>query len=169
MVEAKAVTCAICTKATSKYTCKSCGTPICGRCRSRKPLGFCRNCKDKEVPKKVPKIPVTKKVPKRPIKVKKIPKTVTKVEEAKEISPIENANDLLKTAEDYHHKGDLDKALDYYQQSLELYEEAGSKEDIAKTLNMMGIVFRLKKDLKKSLEYLRRAGDLRKEIGKQHN
>ena len=62
-------------------------------------------------------------------------------------------------------KGDLDKALEYHDRSLEIKENIGDKSGIAMSLNNIGEVSLYKDDLDKAREYYKRALDIGLEIG----
>ena len=62
-------------------------------------------------------------------------------------------------------KEDLDQALEYFRQGLELYEEIDDKEDIIRSLDFIGDTYKLKDDFDKALKYYQRGLVLREEIG----
>ncbi|MFX0090321.1 MAG: tetratricopeptide repeat protein [Candidatus Hodarchaeota archaeon] len=53
----------------------------------------------------------------------------------------------------YWYQGNLDNALDYYQQSLEMVEKIGNKLLITRALNNIGEVYKIKGELDLALEY----------------
>ncbi len=67
----------------------------------------------------------------------------------------------------YERKGDVIKATNYYQQSLEIKKRIGDKEDISRTLHNLGRLYRIRGDFKKSLELLEQSLKFREEIGSQ--
>lgn len=72
---------------------------------------------------------------------------------------------LYHRGEIYRLQGDLGKALEYYQQSLSFYEEAGDRRGIAAALNMHGGIFWESGDLHQALDYFQRSLTLREKIG----
>ncbi len=65
----------------------------------------------------------------------------------------------------YERKGDLAKAKEYYEQSLQAKELVGDKEDIARTLHNMGRVEISQGNLAKALSLLERSASLKEDIG----
>lgn len=65
----------------------------------------------------------------------------------------------------YRLQGDLDQALENYEQSLALYEESGNRQGIAEALNGLGTVFNLKGDRDRALDFYERSLVLKEEIG----
>ena len=65
----------------------------------------------------------------------------------------------------YKIKGELDKALDYFWESLKLSEKLGKKEGIALNFGNIGNVYQIKGELDKALEYLGKALKLSEELG----
>ena len=57
----------------------------------------------------------------------------------------------------YGTRGELGKALEYFEKALGMYEELGRKERMAAVLGNIGIVFKTKGELDKTLEYYGRA------------
>lgn len=53
----------------------------------------------------------------------------------------------------YFDKGDLDRALEYYQESLTLRERFGNKHDIARSLHYVGLIYERKGELNRAIEY----------------
>ena len=72
---------------------------------------------------------------------------------------------LYNKGEVYRLQGDFGKALEYYQQSLSLYEEVGNVRGIAAALNMHGGIFWECGDLHQALDYFQRSLTLREKIG----
>ncbi len=73
-----------------------------------------------------------------------------------------------------YHKGTVyllqsafSQALEHYRQSLTLYEEIGSTQDVAAVLNVIGIVFNQKGDFDHALEYYQRSLVLKEGIGNE--
>ena len=66
-------------------------------------------------------------------------------------------------------KGELDRALKYYRQSLAVQEEIGKKQEIALTLNNIGTVFWQKGDLDQALDFYEQGLALREEIGNKQD
>ena len=67
----------------------------------------------------------------------------------------------------YKIKGELDKALEYYEKAWKLNEELGRKEGMAADLGNIGIVYRIKGELDKALEYYEKAWKLNEELGRK--
>ncbi|MFX0093615.1 MAG: tetratricopeptide repeat protein, partial [Candidatus Hodarchaeota archaeon] len=67
----------------------------------------------------------------------------------------------------YGSRGDLNRALKYYYQSLTLSEQTKNKQAIAKVFNAIGLVYWEKGELNQALEYHQQSLKLRKEIGNQ--
>ncbi|MFX1335474.1 MAG: tetratricopeptide repeat protein [Promethearchaeota archaeon] len=65
----------------------------------------------------------------------------------------------------YYASGDIDKALKHWKQSLAIREEIGNLQDIAGSLNNIGLIYRTKGELDKALEYYQRGLNLFDEIG----
>ncbi|MFX0170190.1 MAG: tetratricopeptide repeat protein [Candidatus Hodarchaeota archaeon] len=65
----------------------------------------------------------------------------------------------------YYASGDMDKALKHWKQSLAIREEIGNLQDIAGSINNIGIIYRTKGELEKALEYFQRGLAIYEEIG----
>lgn len=65
----------------------------------------------------------------------------------------------------YKNQGDIEKALEYYHQSLRLHEKQGNKKDVAVGLNNIGIVLEEQGEVEKALEYYHKSLKIQKEIG----
>ncbi|MFX0091895.1 MAG: tetratricopeptide repeat protein, partial [Candidatus Hodarchaeota archaeon] len=65
----------------------------------------------------------------------------------------------------YGRKGDMDAALNYFELSLAIYKEDGTKKDKASALSNIGSVYALKGNLDKALDYLERSLPLIEEVG----
>jgi tetratricopeptide (TPR) repeat protein len=74
-------------------------------------------------------------------------------------------NHLLERTKVYQIKGELDKALEYYENAWKLDEELGSKEGMAIVLGNIGNVYQIKGELDKALEYYENAWKLDEELG----
>ncbi len=57
----------------------------------------------------------------------------------------------------YHKKGELEKALDFYQRSLKLKEQIGNPSEIAQSLGAMTLLYRQKNDTLNELRQIGRA------------
>jgi tetratricopeptide (TPR) repeat protein len=71
--------------------------------------------------------------------------------------PLERSNLARHLGYQYQRRGDLDRALELFQQSLALREEAGFTLTRPPALNSIGDLYRRKKDYGKAMEYGRRA------------
>lgn len=65
----------------------------------------------------------------------------------------------------YWYKGDLDQALEHYQQNLMIKEELGNRRGIAVSLNNLGLVYWSKGDFDRALEYYQRSLTISEELG----
>ena len=65
----------------------------------------------------------------------------------------------------YSDKGDLDKALEYYQQALKIHRDIGYKLGEASALGNIGLVYSNKGDLNKALKYFQQALKIDRDIG----
>jgi len=65
----------------------------------------------------------------------------------------------------FRQKGELEKAMEHYQKTLEIHKEIGHRLGEASDLGDLGIVFGQKDDLDKALENFRKALDINRDIG----
>jgi len=65
------------------------------------------------------------------------------------------------------YKGNFDKALEFHQEGLKLYEELGSKSGIISSYNNLGLVYWSKSQYKQAIEYYRLGLTLCEELGKK--
>ncbi len=65
----------------------------------------------------------------------------------------------------HHVKGELDRALEYYERSLELRSEIGNDLAMAAILNNIGVIYHDKGELDRALEYHAKSLVLRKKLG----
>jgi tetratricopeptide (TPR) repeat protein len=79
----------------------------------------------------------------------------------------EKAKILSEFGTIFYYLGELDKALEYYEKTLELDEELGSKGGIAMDLENMGNIYRIKGELNEALEYYGMALKLNEELGRK--
>jgi len=63
----------------------------------------------------------------------------------------------------YNSTGNVQKALEYYGRSLDIFEQIGDKEGIASTLNNSGIIYYKQGDISKALDYYGRSLKIREE------
>ena len=77
----------------------------------------------------------------------------------------EKAKILTELGRIYYYLGELDKALEFAEKALNLYEELGSKEGEAADLGNIGIIYRTKGELDKALEYYEKALKMHGELG----
>lgn len=66
-----------------------------------------------------------------------------------------NAYGNLGYYEDYH--GNITKSIDYYFESLKLYDKAGDKAGKAAILGNLGVIYTNRKDFEEALDYLKQA------------
>ncbi|MHA1910865.1 MAG: tetratricopeptide repeat protein [Candidatus Kariarchaeaceae archaeon] len=66
-------------------------------------------------------------------------------------------------------KGELNEALDYYNQSLLLREKAANRKEISASLNSIGSVYFLKGELDQALDFFKRSLVIREKIGNKQN
>lgn len=64
----------------------------------------------------------------------------------------------------YKNQGDISKALEYYNKSLQLREEIGDKEGTATSLTNIGVIYDDQGDIPKALEHYSKSLQLREEI-----
>jgi tetratricopeptide (TPR) repeat protein len=76
----------------------------------------------------------------------------------------EEATALNNIALIYDKKGELDKALDYYEQSLRLKSE----KEKAPTYNNIALIYNQKGDHKKAIGYLTKAIEISERVGDYH-
>ncbi len=69
----------------------------------------------------------------------------------------------------YDARGDYDRALEWYEKSVEIKEELGDRAGMAITLHNLGLLVMEKKDWPAALQYLRRSRELYLEIGLDKN
>ncbi|MGD8545356.1 MAG: tetratricopeptide repeat protein [Candidatus Bathyarchaeota archaeon] len=65
----------------------------------------------------------------------------------------------------YWYRGELNQALEHYQQSLKIKEELGNRKGIADSLNNLGLVYWSKGELNQALEHYQQSLKINKEIG----
>ena len=79
----------------------------------------------------------------------------------------EKAKILTELSTVFYYTGELDKALEFAEKALKLYEELGKKEGMASQLGNIGAVYRIKGELDKALEFAEKALKLYEELGKK--
>jgi tetratricopeptide (TPR) repeat protein len=67
----------------------------------------------------------------------------------------------------YRIKGELDKALEYYEKALKINEELGIKEGMAIDLGNIGSVYGIKGELEEALDYYEKALELNEDLGRK--
>ena len=65
----------------------------------------------------------------------------------------------------YYDQGNLEKALEYHEKSLDISEEIGDKKGMSFSYNNIGIIYKNQGNLEKALEYNEKSLDISKEIG----
>jgi tetratricopeptide (TPR) repeat protein len=65
----------------------------------------------------------------------------------------------------YYASGDMDKALNHWKKSLAIRESIGNLQDIAGSLNNIGIIYRTQGELDKALEYFQRGLTIYEDLG----
>ena len=68
----------------------------------------------------------------------------------------------------HFNKGEYEKALDYYDRSLKIYEELGDKREMGYILHNIGRVLTNKSDYDKALDYYERSLAIQEELGDKH-
>ena len=67
----------------------------------------------------------------------------------------------------FHVLGKLNKAFEFYQQSLELWEKSDNKQEVSSTLNNLGVLCKGKGELHKALEYYQRSLAIYEELNNE--
>ncbi len=65
----------------------------------------------------------------------------------------------------YQKLGELDRALEYFNKSLEISKELGWREGLALAYGGIGVVYEMKDDLDKALEYQNKSLEISKDLG----
>ncbi|MGC1121116.1 MAG: tetratricopeptide repeat protein, partial [Candidatus Methanofastidiosia archaeon] len=65
----------------------------------------------------------------------------------------------------YSDKGDLDQALNYLKEALEIHRQIGYKQGEANQLGNIGLIYSDKGDLDQALNYLKEALEIHRQIG----
>lgn len=78
--------------------------------------------------------------------------------------PPRKADLMLHNGFNYLYKGEIDRALEYCQQCLILFEELGNKLDIAIILTNLGEIYQFKGDLDQALVHLEQSLALHEEF-----
>ena len=68
----------------------------------------------------------------------------------------------------YYEKGEWDKAIEYYQHSLEILEKVGDEHGMSTTFNNLGLVYEAKGELDKAIEYYQRDLAICEKVGDEH-
>lgn len=68
----------------------------------------------------------------------------------------------------HENKGNIPKALEYYDKSLKIQEEIGNKDGIATSLNNIGMIYDNQGDISKAIEYVEKSLRIQKEIGDKY-
>ncbi|MBL4657614.1 MAG: tetratricopeptide repeat protein, partial [Flavobacteriales bacterium] len=68
----------------------------------------------------------------------------------------------------YEFEGNIQKAIEYYNQSIELYRELGNDEGVANNLNNLGAVSFYQGDYNQAIDYWYRALKIQEELGNIH-
>ncbi|TXB64833.1 tetratricopeptide repeat protein [Vicingus serpentipes] len=77
------------------------------------------------------------------------------------------ANALNNLGLIYRDEGDIEKALDYYTQSLKLLEVTNDKHGLADCLNNIGFLYKNKGELNNALDYYKRSLKIRTELNEK--
>jgi tetratricopeptide (TPR) repeat protein len=80
-----------------------------------------------------------------------------------------NGHNLNNIGLIYQKKGELDTALEYHQTSLQIFEESGNKQDIAKIFMNIGNIYLRKGEFDTALEYYQKSLQIREEIGNKQD
>jgi len=65
----------------------------------------------------------------------------------------------------YYYQNDLDKTIDYFLQSLKIWEETGDQYEIARSLDNLGVIYYNKGYNEKALEYHQKSLKIKEELG----
>jgi len=65
----------------------------------------------------------------------------------------------------YNNQGDIPKALEYFNKSLNILEEIGDKKGMAYSFNNIGAIYKNQGDIPKALEYYNKSLNIKEEIG----
>jgi len=68
----------------------------------------------------------------------------------------------------YRNKGEWDKAIEYYQRSLEIKEKVGDEHGMSTTFNNLGSVYQDKGEWDKAIEYYQRSLEIGRKLGDIH-
>ncbi len=77
------------------------------------------------------------------------------------------ADTLVYIGKIYSNLGEKQKALDYYKQSLPLFEQVGDKQAQGTTLNNIGKIYSELAEKQKALDYYNQSISLRRQAGRQ--
>lgn len=72
---------------------------------------------------------------------------------------------LGNTAYGFKNKGDIKKALEYYNKALDIAEQIQNKDGIAYSLNGIGIIYQVNGDIKQAIEYFFKSLKINEEVG----
>ncbi|MBS4013542.1 MAG: tetratricopeptide repeat protein [Bacteroidetes bacterium] len=72
---------------------------------------------------------------------------------------------VYKLATIYYHKGELNKALELNNKSLDISEEIDDKHGMASSLNFIAVIFYVQGEIDKALEYYNRSLEMKEAIG----
>jgi len=68
----------------------------------------------------------------------------------------------------YYNKGEWDKAIEYYQRSLAIWEKLGHEHKMGLTFNDLGIVYKAKGEWDRAIEYYERSLAIKEKLGDEH-
>ncbi len=74
---------------------------------------------------------------------------------------------LFNEGKIYLEKGDYEQALSLFEQSLELFKESGSKRDVIRLNNVLGILMSRKGEIQQALEYYQKSLDYQEEVSNE--
>ena len=78
---------------------------------------------------------------------------------------LNQAENIQETAIKLHKKGEWDKALEFYEKSLEIKEELGDKHGISSSYNNLGSLYSDKGEWDKALEFYEKSLEIKEELG----
>ena len=78
---------------------------------------------------------------------------------------LKQAIDMQETAIKLYKKGEWDKALEFYEKSLEMFQKLGDKKGISNSYNNLGLLYKDKGEWDKALEFYEKSLEIKEELG----